>query len=95
MGNSYIMPLTVGNIGVSGKVPIVIEKEMKLNCSFGPTKLSPGEKSQTEGYSRSIQGKQFILESKPTIFRCRHLAKLQSIIKQVTEHLPGPMGTSI
>ena len=64
------MFLPVGNVGIGGEVPIMIQEEVELDCPLGASELSPGEKRETEGDSRAIQGKELILEAKLPLFRC-------------------------
>ena len=94
-GDCDIMLLSIGNIGVGGQVPIVIEKQMKLNRSFGSAELSPREKGQTKGNCGTIQGEQLVLKPKFAILRSCHSANLKGVIKQVLKHLPRPMGVSV
>ena len=94
-GDCDIMLLSVGNIGVGGQVPIVIEKQVELNRSFGSAELSPREKSQTKGNGGAVEGKQLVLKTKFAILESCHSANLKGVIKQVLKHLPRPMGVSV
>lgn len=80
-GNCNIMLFSIGDIGIGREVPVVIEKQMKLNSSFGPTKLSPGKKSQTKRNGGTIQRKQRVLKPKFMIHWSCHPADVQSVIK--------------
>ena len=75
------MLLTVGNVGVRGKIPIMIQEQMKFDRSLGAAELSPREKRQAKRYSGGVQRKQLVLESELAVFRSSRLAHVCHFIK--------------
>jgi hypothetical protein len=73
----------------------VIEKQVKLNGSFGSTELRPREKGQAQRNGGAIEGKQFILEAKFAVPWSGHPTDLESLVKQITKHLPWSVGVGI
>jgi len=90
------MLLPVGDIGITGKVSVVIQEKMQLDCPLGPPVLGPGEQGQAQGYGRGVQGKQLVLEPEfPLLALHAALVSLKQLIEEILIHLPGPSGIRI
>lgn len=91
-GNGHVMLLAVGDIGITGKIPIVIQEKMQLHCALRSPVLGPGEKRQAQGYGRGVQGKQLVLEPEfPLLALHTALVSLEQLIEEIPVHLPGPL----
>ena len=89
--NSDVVLLPVGDVGIGGKIPIMIQQEMQLNSPFSCPELCPGEHAQTQRYGGTVEGKQLIFESELPLL-AHHAAPIpvQQVIKKVPIHLPWP-----
>ncbi len=95
-GNSDVMPLSVGDVRIGGKIPVMVQQEMKLDRTLGSPELSPGEHAQAERYGGAVQGEKLVLESELSLL-ARHgsTVSVQQMVKEVPIHLPRPVGIGI
>ena len=89
------MPLAFRDHGILGQIAVVIQQQMQLHRSFGPTKACPIKQARAQIDYRGIHAEQLVLETKlPRVARPagRHgLTLRQQLIEHRFVQPPRPM----
>jgi hypothetical protein len=75
----------------AGQITIMVQKQMKLNGSFGAAKLGPIKHAHAQVNHRGVQTDQLVLKSELLFERSVFVAALQQSKEKFLVQLPGSM----
>ena len=87
--------LAGGDQSEGGQVAFMVQQEVELDRALGPPELGPGKKREAKGDRGAVQAEQLVFEPEFMSARSSLTADGQGLVKQVPEHLPGPMSVGV
>jgi hypothetical protein len=85
----HISHLAFRDDGKGGQIPIMIQKQVQFDCSFGSAKLRPVKQGDREINDRRVQPHQFVLESELSLPLNLVLTSFEQLEKDPLVELPG------
>jgi hypothetical protein len=58
------MLFSVGNVSICREIPVVIQKEVKLDKPFGPAERGSGKRRQAQRNGGTVERQQLVFKSK-------------------------------